>query len=315
MCSFSNIKPNHFVWIFGVNNNDESISIHDNSRVFDLNTMPSFVESRIITPVPIPLIFGVRYSVIQAVIVSIRIDIIAVHKQCNSIVNKEKICIDCNINVDNCTQESLGVSMIVDDGMGQLDICASYETFKIFGCTLEEWKDLHMTFSDIINNQVFLFRQKTKIEREHYQELEEKLQKLSLKLESIKKRAIQLNIEITPDDMEEYLRIEREKLGLNRIPEIPDENDLMEEIMNESKTLYDKNQSRIKDLVNRFLGKEFIFNVSKINSNDSWRLDYISLGSGEAKRKVGVLEEQLNNNSFSALSCIGISSFQKIKTC
>ncbi|OHS96535.1 hypothetical protein TRFO_09928 [Tritrichomonas foetus] len=146
----STLQIGHFAYFFHLIRNSQdydSFLFKNESTLFNLNILTSFLESGIIRPIPIfTLINNFTSGVVRATILNIEISESLIHIDCNCAVDKHSFCQRCLSNVNGRCLNIMLIKVTLDDGnlhcLNTLTAFGYSSSFNLLGFDIDDWNHL-----------------------------------------------------------------------------------------------------------------------------------------------------------------------------
>lgn len=137
----STLRIGHFSYFFHlVALNEKTFKFSRDSTVYNLNIIPSFLDSMIARPIPIKEIFEYTSAIVRAVILKIDIQTANIHIDCGCQVNDDNFCQRCQSNSNGRIKKVILNKVTIEDGSESLTIYGFSSDFNLIGFDASEWE-------------------------------------------------------------------------------------------------------------------------------------------------------------------------------
>ena len=299
---FYSMKPSHYVWFFHcISDTLESDYIFSrHSSVFDVNMIEGFYESLIVPRIPIFLSKKCSSLIVRAVILSVDIEKVTIHDECETILSQPEHCSKCAHATDGRVHETLYFDMNIDDGTGSINVFSLLDHFFISHMSIIDFNNKELTQGQIKN--------RLKDKEFHDDQLRKLLEKPKAKIstdnndeEDMDEKKKSTSSSDDDSIVSDYSDDEEiEKLRAQRFRKAQEDKQ-RQDIDSKANDLYIQYQSCWDTKMHRLIGSEFIFMLSQcegietnFGSNAIFRVDYCSKGENETTRAISDLIDFLS---------------------
>lgn len=165
--SLSTLKIGHFAYFFHlISFIDSTYRFGPQSIVYNLNIIPSFVDSMVIRPIPIASLVNYTSGVVRAAITHLEIKKVTIHLDCGCVTSND-FCKMCNIDATYRCKKIMEMIITIDDGSENLQVHGLSNMCNLTGIDIQEWKSYEETTKNeiihsFIGKEYILFLSKCK---------------------------------------------------------------------------------------------------------------------------------------------------------